>query len=140
MERDSIKAITERVRREREQGVAKGGTGESAINSDAPIIKPLNGASTEAPPEIVKPPPDTHTKDQDLTELISQITSVKVSGQTKMLIRFDDKHTAVLNMLQPAFKINVVQFVNFLVERFFEANPDIKTQMKNSIKNSLKEI
>ncbi len=57
-----------------------------------------------------------------------------------MLIRFDDKHTAVLNMLQPAFKINVVQFVNFLVERFFEANPDIKTQMKNSIKNSLKEI
>lgn len=140
MERDSIKAITERVRREREQGVAKGGTGEPAINSDAPIIKPLNGASTEATPEIVKPPPDMQTKDQDLTELISQITSVKVSGQTKMLIRFDDKHTAVLNMLQPAFKINVVQFVNFLVERFFEANPDIKTQMKNSIKNSLKEI
>jgi hypothetical protein len=43
-------------------------------------------------------------------------------------------------MLQPALKINVVQFVNFLVERFFETNPDIKTLMKNSLKNSLKEI
>lgn len=141
MERESIKAITERVRKEREQVILNGGTESQTIQPEAPIAKPLDGeASTLPPPISVKPPPVILTDGQDLTELIQQITSVKVSGQTKMLIRFDDKHMPVLNMLQPALKINVVQFVNFLVERFFETNPDIKTLMKNSLKNSLKEI
>lgn len=140
MERESIKAITERVRKEREQ-VMNGGTETPTIQPELPVVKPFDGeASTIAPPISVKPPPIILTDGQDLTELIQQITSVKVSGQTKMLIRFDDKHMPVLNMLQPALKINVVQFVNFLVERFFETNPDIKTLMKNSLKNSLKEI
>lgn len=125
MERESIKSITERVRKEREQGI-NGGTDGATIEVQS-SIKPSH-------------PTGFLTDGQDLTELIQQITSVKVSGQTKMLIRFDDKHMPVLNMLQPALKINVVQFVNFLVERFFETNPDIKTLMKNSLKNSLKEI
>ncbi|RZK71000.1 hypothetical protein ABDD95_23900 (plasmid) [Mucilaginibacter sp. PAMB04274] len=141
MERESIKAITERVRKEREQVILNGGTEAATIQPEPQTVKPFDGeASTIAPPISVKPPPVILTDGQDLAELIQQITSVKVSGQTKMLIRFDDKHMPVLNMLQPALKINVVQFVNFLVERFFETNPDIKTLMKNSLKNSLKEI
>jgi len=139
MERESIKSITERVRKEREQGI-NGGTDGATIEVQS-SIKPSNVLAPEVETlETLKHPPGFLTDDQDLTELIQQITSVKVSGQTKMLIRFDDKHMPVLNMLQPALKINVVQFVNFLVERFFEANPDIKTLMKNSLKNSLKEI
>jgi hypothetical protein len=128
MERESIKAITERVRKERVHGIVNGGTEEAIINVEPKI----------SPSEVIQP--EVATDGQDLTQLLQQITSVKVSGQTKMLIRFDDKHMPVLNMLQPALKINVVQFVNFLVERFFETNPDIKTLMKNSLKNSLKEI
>lgn len=140
MGRESIKAITERVRKEREQ-VINGGSETPTIQPELPVVKPFDGeASTIAPLISVKPPPVILTDGQDLTELIQQITSVKVSGQTKMLIRFDDKHMPVLNMLQPALKINVVQFVNFLVEHFFETNPAIKTLMKNSLKNSLKEI
>jgi hypothetical protein len=141
MERGSIKAITERVRKEREQGIANGSTNNASIQPEPPIIKGFDGeASHTSPPVNVKPPPVLLTNEHDLTDLIQQITTVKVSGQTKMVIRFDDKHTAVLNMLQPALKINVVQFVNFLVESFFEKNPDVKTLMKNSLKNSLKEI
>lgn len=141
MERESIKAITERVRKEREQGILNGGTDNATIQSDPPVEKQFDGDASKNAAQInVKPPPVHLIDGHDLTELIQQITSVKVSGQTKMLIRFDDKHMPVLNMLQPALKINVVQFVNFLVERFFETNPDIKTLMKNSLKNSLKEI
>jgi hypothetical protein len=141
MERESIKAITERVRKEREQGIVNGGSDNATIQAEAPIVKPFDGETSNiSPPINIKPPPVLLTDGHDLTELIQHITSVKVSGQTKMLIRFDDKHMPVLNMLQPALKINVVQFVNFLVERFFETNPDIKTLMKNSLKNSLKEI
>jgi hypothetical protein len=135
MERESIKAITERVRKERVHGIVNGGTEEAIINVE-PKISPSEVATLES----VNHPTAFLTDGQDLTQLLQQITSVKVSGQTKMLIRFDDKHMPVLNMLQPALKINVVQFVNFLVERFFETNPDIKTLMKNSLKNSLKEI
>jgi hypothetical protein len=140
MERESIKAITERVRKERVHGIVNGGT-EGAIINVEPKISP----SEITQPEVATLEPVNHptaflTDGQDLTQLLQQITSVKVSGQTKMLIRFDDKHMPVLNMLQPALKINVVQFVNFLVECFFETNPDIKTLMKNSLKNSLKEI
>jgi len=139
MERESIKSITERVRKEREQGI-NGGTDGATIEVQS-SIKPSNVLAPEVETlETLKHPPRFLTDDEGLTELIQQITSVKVSGQTKMLIRFDDKHMPVLNMLQPALKINVVQFVNFLVERFFETNPDIKTLMKNSLKNSLKEI
>jgi len=136
---ESIKSITERVRKEREQGI-NGGTDGATIEVQS-SIKPSNVLAPEVETlETLKHPTGFLTDGQDLTELIQQITSVKVSGQTKMLIRFDDKHMPVLNMLQPALKINVVQFVNFLVERFFETNPDIKTLMKNSLKNSLKEI
>jgi hypothetical protein len=135
MERESIKAITERVRKERVHGIVNGGTEEAIINVE-PKISPSEVATLDP----VNHPTAFLTDGQDLTQLLQQITSVKVSGQTKMLIRFDDKHMPVLNMLQPALKINVVQFVNFLVERFFETNPDIKTLMKNSLKNSLKEI
>lgn len=141
MERESIKAITERVRKEREQGILNGGTDNATIQSDPPVEKQFDGDASKNAAQInVKTPPVHLIDGHDLTELIQQITSIKVSGQTKMLIRFDDKHMPVLNMLQPALKINVVQFVNFLVERFFETNPDIKTLMKNSLKNSLKEI
>jgi hypothetical protein len=140
MERESIKAITERVRKERVQGIVNGGT-KGAIMEVEPKINPSEIIQPEvATLESVNHPTAFLTDGQDLTQLLQQITSVKVSGQTKMLIRFDDKHMPVLNMLQPALKINVVQFVNFLVERFFETNPDIKTLMKNSLKNSLKEI
>jgi carbamoylphosphate synthase large subunit len=140
MERESIKAITERVRKERVQGIVNGGTDGAIIE-----VEPKISQSEIIQPEVAILEPVNHsaaflTDRQDLTQLLQQITSVKVSGQTKMLIRFDDKHMPVLNMLQPALKINVVQFVNFLVERFFETNPDIKTLMKNSLKNSLKEI
>lgn len=121
---EGIKSITERVRKEREQSLARGGATD--------VVEPAPNS----------PPVDEHTEiiGQDLNALIQQITAVKVSGQTKMLIRFDDKHMPILNMLQPALKINVVQFVNFLVEDFFETHPDFKTLMKNSLKNSLKEI
>jgi hypothetical protein len=140
MERESIKAITERVRKERVHSIVNGGT-EGAIINVEPKISPSEIIQPEvATLESVNHPTAFLTDGQDLTQLLQQITSVKVSGQTKMLIRFDDKHMPVLNMLQPALRINVVQFVNFLVERFFETNPDIKTLMKNSLKNSLKEI
>jgi len=139
MERESIKAITERVRKEREQGINGGTDGASlAVESSIKLLDVVAPEVTAL--ETVNHHPIFITDGQDLTELIHQITTVKVSGQTKMLIRFDDKHMPVLNMLQPALKINVVQFVNFLVERFFETNPEIKTLMKNSVKNSLKEI
>ncbi|MEN0053597.1 MAG: hypothetical protein AAGC65_08000 [Mucilaginibacter sp.] len=121
---EGIKDITERVRKEREQGLAKNTT---LLPESQPNSSPL----TDAAPEPTR---------EDLNNLIAQITSVKVSGQTKMVIRFDDKHIPVLNMLQPALKINVVQFVNYLVESFFETNPDTKTLMKNRVKNSLKDI
>lgn len=121
---EGIKSITERVRKEREQSLGRGAGTD--VEQPAPNSPPVD--------EI------TENGRAELTDLIGQITSAKVSGQTKMLIRFDDKHMPILNMLQPALKVNVVQFVNFSIEYFFEAHPEIKTLMKNAIKNSLKEI
>ncbi|QJD98563.1 hypothetical protein HH214_21645 (plasmid) [Mucilaginibacter robiniae] len=127
-----IKEITEKIRRERESKLNGGAAGTVVDGVAAEAAKELSPPGVLISNEI--------SEGQDLSGLIQQISSLKVSGQTKMLIRFDDKHMAILNKLSPALKINVVQFINFLLEDFFETRPDFKTLIKNSLKNSLKEI
>lgn len=127
-----IKEITEKIRRERESKLNGGAAGTVVDGVAAEAAKELSPLGVLISNEI--------SEGQDLSGLIQQISSLKVSGQTKMLIRFDDKYMAILNKLSPALKINVVQFINFLLEDFFETRPDFKTLIKNSLKNSLKEI
>lgn len=136
-----IKDLTERIRRERESKL-NGGVDGAIVDTASPDVQ--KGAAPpiilHSSPEPSKVSPIELCEAQDLSDLIQHISSLKISGQTKMLIRFDDKHMAILNKLSPALKINVVQFINFLVEDFFETRPDFKTLIKNSLKNSLKEI
>jgi hypothetical protein len=136
-----IKDLTERIRRERESKL-NGGVDGAVIDRASPDIQKEAAPPViiHSSPEPIKVSPIEICEGQDLSELIQQITSLKVSGQTKMLIRFDDKHMAILNKLSATLKINVVQFVNFLLEDFFDKHPDFKTLIKNSLKNSLKEI
>lgn len=122
---ESIKDITERVRREREQG----------LSNQSPSFSPKVAESdtlTDSPP--------IEASTEDIKDLIKQISSVKVSGQTKKLIRVDDKHLNLLNHLNPAFNIDVTQFINYLIDEFCRTKPQFRTVIKNSIKNSLKDL
>lgn len=72
MERESIKAITERVRKERVQGIVNGGT-EGAIMEIEPKINP----SEIIQPEVATLEPVNHptaflTDGQDLTQLFNR--------------------------------------------------------------------
>lgn len=111
---ESMKDITARIRQDREKGGSKDEKEKIPKNND-----------TE--PVFINAP-------TCLPDLIKHIASVKVTGQTKMLIRIDDDYINLLNKFEATLGFNVTQFLNFLSREFLEQNSGIKELIKNSLK------
>lgn len=137
MTMQSIKALTAQVRQERDK--------PNEQNS-LQVEKTTDLKKEESPPPIKNEQPKKELSTRpapsgsDLDKLINAIRELKVNGSKKMLIRIDDKHSAILGHLKNALDIDVTQFINFLLDDFMERYPDIKTEIKNSLKNSLKDL
>ena len=137
MTMQSIKALTAQVRQERDKPVDQ---------NSLQVEKATEIYKEESPPPIKDEPPKKDLSNRptsngaDLEKVISAIREHKVMGSKKMLIRIDDKHSAILGHLKNALDIDVTQFINFLLDDFMERYPDIKTEIKNSLKNSLKDL
>ncbi|RYX87856.1 hypothetical protein EON73_00330 [bacterium] len=135
----SLKELTAKVRRDRESS-------QSTLENDSAEINNNIGDSEVTEVPIMFSPPSNQEVTLlalpriDLSELIENISSLQVSGKTRITLRIDNKQFSILNKLKPAFNINVNQFINFLIKDFMDKNPEFKDQIKNSIKNSIKEI
>nr|WP_181718657.1 hypothetical protein [Pedobacter sp.]QJS06236.1 hypothetical protein [Pedobacter sp.] len=126
MEKD-IKSITALIRKER---MAENITGQE-------VLKKVEPESLSPPDEDV---PLMDFKGSELPVILEHIKGFKVNGQKKMLIRIDDKHNHVLSHVKQGLGFDVTQFINFLIETFVNERPEIKTLIKNSLKNSLKDL
>ncbi|MVN23032.1 hypothetical protein [Mucilaginibacter arboris] len=111
---ESMKDITARIRQDREKGGIKDEKEKTHEKNETEPV-PINTPAC-------------------LPDLIKHITSVKVTGQTKMLIRIDDDYINLLNKFEATLGFNVTQFLNFLSREFLEQNPGIKELIKNSLK------
>lgn len=67
-------------------------------------------------------------------EILNQIRALKVIGNKKKPIRFDDRLVGMIDLLNPSLGIDATKLVNFLVADFLEKNPEIKSQIKNTLK------
>lgn len=107
-----IKSIVAQFRQERDVGL-KAKITDSKVNDDESI-----SASTRS----------------DMLELIERIRRVRVVGQKKILLRLDANHASLLEQLKPVFGIDVTHFVNYVISEFLERNPQIKTQIRDTLK------
>jgi hypothetical protein len=130
---NTIKALTAKLRQER----------ENPAKPDEPLIVQPETPKT-VNPEIKKEahsPPVQRDIFLGVDNIIELIKNKKVEGKTKMLIRIDDEHTKLLNGIKlQLLDFNVTQFINFLIEDFSINHPELKTIIKNSLKNSLKDL
>ncbi len=110
----SMKDITARIRQDREKGGSKD--------------------EKEKIPENTETELGFTNKSTCLPDLIKHIGTVKVTGQTRMLIRIDDDYINLLNKFKATLGFDVTQFLNFLSREFLKQNPGIKELIKNSLK------
>jgi len=132
MKMQSIRELTAKVRQERDNTNEEHKVTEIKKEENPPPLK------NEQPRKEL--PIRQASYGSDLEKVISAIRELKVNGSKKMLIRINDKHSAILGHLKNALDIDVTQFINFLLDDFMERYPDIKTEIKNSLKNSLKDL
>ena len=72
-------------------------------------------------------------EEENIIGIIRQAKAYTITGNKKRPIKVDRKHEEILKMLYPVFMVDVSRFINLLVARFIEDNPELLKEIKKSI-------
>lgn len=79
-------------------------------------------------------------KVESIESLLEEIKGLKIAGDKKRLIKIDEKNEDVLRVLNTVFSMDITRLVNYLIMRFIEEHPELKNEMKQSLKNLYHEL
>lgn len=84
-----------------------------------------NGAQTKKLIEKQQP--------ESVLEIIKEARTYNITGNKKRPIKVDQKNEEILKMLNPVLGVDVSRFINLLVSKFIEDNPELLNEIKKSI-------
>ena len=73
-------------------------------------------------------------KSSPIRDLLEEAKKYEVVGAKRRMIKMDRKHEDILKVLYPLFGVEVYRFINLLLEKFIEDNPELVQAIKEKIK------
>lgn len=73
-------------------------------------------------------------KNSPFLDFLEEAKKYEVVGAKRRMIKMDRKHEDILRVLYPLLGVEVYQFINLLLEKFIEDNPELVQAIKDKIK------
>lgn len=70
---------------------------------------------------------------ESVLEIIKEARAYTITGNKKRPIKVDRKNEEILKMLNPVLGVDVSRFINLLLAKFIEENPELLNEIKKSI-------
>ena len=73
-------------------------------------------------------------KSSPICDFLEEAKKYEVVGAKRRMIKVDRKHEDILKVLYPLLGVEVYRFINLLLEKFIEDNPELVQAIKEKIK------